>query len=100
MYSEKQRRLLEQQQRRLLEQRYIVGEDLANDPTLLDDCPHRYVFVVVPARGMARGPLRGTLPLLLECVETLETRGWEPVAWDFDTPEKGVLMRRRGPGRS
>ncbi|MEV0403352.1 hypothetical protein [Actinoallomurus sp. NPDC050550] len=87
------------QQRRLIEERYVLGEDLAQDPTMLDGCPHRYVFVMVPARSMTSAPVAGVLPLLLQCVETLETRGWEPVSWRLETAHKGVLMRRIGPGR-
>jgi hypothetical protein len=85
-------------QQRVLQQRYVEAEDLAQNPALLDGCPHRYVFVATRS-GMSVQPAGGALPLLLWCVEVLETRGWEPVAWEFGMESrKGALMRRIGSG--
>ncbi|GAB3989739.1 hypothetical protein GCM10029978_115650 [Actinoallomurus acanthiterrae] len=89
-------------QQRVLEQRYIEVDDLAKNPALLDGCPHRYVFVAVRRRaGITLQPAHGNLPRLLWCVEMLETRGWEPVAWEFGggaETRTGALMRRTGSG--
>ncbi|WP_345434008.1 hypothetical protein [Actinoallomurus vinaceus] len=89
-------------QKRVLEQRYIEVDDLAHDPTLLDGCPHRYVFVAArPKAGLSLQPFHGNLPRLLWCVEMLETRGWEPVAWETGGGPQtrlGTLMRRSGSG--
>jgi hypothetical protein len=84
-------------QQRVLNQRYIDSQDLAQNPALLDGCPHRYVFVAMKT-SLSLAPAGGALPLLLWCVEMLETRGWEPVAWEFGHESaKGVLIRRRAP---
>jgi hypothetical protein len=85
-------------QQRILDQRYVDSEDLAQNLTLLDGCPHRYVFVAMRKNQFTLAPAGGALPLLLWCVEMLETRGWEPVAWELSSDSaKGVLMRRRAP---
>ncbi|WP_018656856.1 hypothetical protein [Actinomadura flavalba] len=82
--------------RRLLEERHVYTRDLDRDPALLDDCPHRYIFVIATQRILKLAPLSGALPALLATVESLEAKGWEPVAWSLESQsDSGVVMRRR-----
>lgn len=88
-------------QRQLYEGRFVRVDDLAKDPGLLDDYPHRYVYVGGSPFGPARAPAGGRLAQIFWSVETLEQRGWEPVAWDLSSHGAawvGVVLRRVGPG--
>jgi hypothetical protein len=66
-------------------------------PALVDAYPHRYLFL------KPRLNWRGSqvFPQLFSGVETLEARGWEPVAWELNGGEYGetygVVMRRVTP---
>jgi hypothetical protein len=87
-------------QRKLAQYRYVLVEDLEKEPGLLDHYPHRYVFIAArPTLPIRTGkPGSGRLAQLFWCVETLETRGWESVAWDLKPGYRGVywgvVMRR------
>ena len=84
---------------------FVMASAVQADPTVLDAYPNRYVFVAVdPGDGFnvasaanqdAAALRTGVFPHLFWCVEALEARGWEPVAWDLQGYNTGVVMRRR-----
>lgn len=84
------------------EHRWLQVDTLAGNPRVLDDYPHRYVFL---AHGNGGGELtsaysRMVAARLFWAVETMEAAGWEPVAWDLDGQVVGVVMRRVAVGDS
>lgn len=82
--------------KRLHEEYYVYAHDLQEHPALLDDYPHRHVYVAAKSRR-TDAPFRGALPALFWAVEELEAKGWEAVTWHNDV-RPGVVLRRRTPG--
>ncbi|GAA4218080.1 hypothetical protein [Actinocatenispora rupis] len=85
----------------LHQERWLPVETLEQNAQALDDYPHKYVFVVTRSNGeMTTSFGRGQLVAarLFWAVEMLETKGWEPAAWDLDGESVGVVMRRVGGG--
>jgi|GEM_PF-4725777 len=83
------------------QERWLNVEVLEQNPQVLADYPHRYVFVITgSAREMTDPTSRGRMVTarLFWAVEALEAQGWEPVAWDLDGATVGVVMRRAGGG--
>ncbi|MEV0842928.1 hypothetical protein AB0I55_25725 [Actinocatenispora sera] len=83
------------------QERWLPVEALEQNPRLLDDYPHRYVFVVTNSAHEMTDPTsrsRMVAARLFWAVEALEAQGWEPAAWDLDGTAVGVVMRRVGGG--
>lgn len=82
--------------RRLYTEYTVFARDLQKDPALLDEYPHRHVYVASLPKGFTGDVLGAALPALFWAVETLEDRGWETAAWfDGGNGFPGVVMRRK-----
>ncbi|MGA8116420.1 MAG: hypothetical protein WCA46_22425 [Actinocatenispora sp.] len=82
----------------LHEHRWLTVEAMEQNPQVLADYPHRYVFLCIGSTG---GELTSEISRykmvaarLFWAVESLETQGWEPAGWDLDGDSMGVIMRR------